>query len=774
METKKIAIRELAYFICQSGSLTKEFFSNSDMLRGQKAHDYLQGKYNDDSLAEVYIKQEINYLDNNYLLHGFIDGIINDNGEIILEEIKSTTKELDEIDIEYHKEHMAQLKIYGYLFALQNNLEKVHLRLTYISVVDYETKSFDSFEDIDNLEEFTLNTLEEYLKFISLLDDAKENKNKTIETIKFPFKEMRQGQKDLMKACYKAAEDNEILYVIAPTGIGKTMATLFSTLKALKPNEKLFYLTAKGSGKNAPMNAISLLSKNGLKIKSIDITAKQKICNLGSKSCDPENCPFAKGYFDRLRVATMDAIKNYDVYDRKTLTEISNKHKICAFEFSIYLSYYCDIVIADYNYMFDPVARLTAYDGDTYNLRVLVDEAHNLISRSKEMFSCYIEEEDIKGIRKGLTGLKPSIRSDCNLALEIFNKYKDEIKEGAIYCEANPNLDLNVALRKILNKMDDIFEKNENKIKNKDELLDYYYKVLSFINTADLYSEAHRHLARIDNDSVSVEYYCLDASSFILETIRNYVKSIVFFSATLYPIEYHANLLTKGEGKYLELKSPFDPNNLDLIINNSVSTKYKDRSQSIDSIVEAIEILTKTKEGNHIVFFPSYQYLQMVLDSLDDIDSEIIVQKNNLTDDEKDEIINKFNDHNKNKLGLFVMGGAFSEGVDLIGDSLSGVIIVGVGLPMICDENNILKEYFEEIFNEGFDYAYTYPGFTKVIQAVGRLIRTDTDRGAAILIDTRFTYSKYLSLMPPHWTNKKIINSSYQLKKELEEFYKKQ
>ncbi len=773
METKKIAVRELAYFICQSGSLTKEFFSNSDMLRGQRAHDYLQEKYNSDSQAEYYIKQDLNYQGNNYLLHGFIDGLLNIDNEIIIEEIKSTTKELDEIDTDYHKEHMAQLKIYGYLYSLQNNFNKIHLRLTYISVVDYETKSFDSYEEFDNLEEFTLNTLEEYIKFIDLLDEAKLNKNKSIEDIKFPFKEMRQGQKDLMKACYKAATDDEILYVIAPTGIGKTMATMFSTLKALKPNEKLFYLTAKGSGKNAPMNAIKLLSENGLKIKSIDITAKQKICNLKSKSCDPEKCPFAKGYFDRLRVATMDAIKNYDVYDRKAITDISNKHNICAFEFSLYLSFYCDIVIADYNYIFDPTARLTAYDDEAYNLRVLVDEAHNLISRSKEMFSASIEEEDIKGIRRALTGLKPSIRGECNLALEIINKYRDEITDGAIFVDSKPNLELEVALRKIINKMEDILEKNE-KIKERDEILDYYFKLVAFNNTAEIFSDAHRHLAKIENDKITIEYFCLDASSFLLETIHNYVKSIVFFSATLYPIEYHANLLTKGEGKYLELKSPFNPNNLDLIINNSVSTKYKDRSQSIDSIVEAIEILTKTKEGNHIVFFPSYQYLQMVLDSLDEINSEIIVQKSNLTDDEKDEIINKFNDHTTNKLGLFVMGGAFSEGIDLIGDSLSGVIIVGVGLPMICDENNILKDYFEELVNQGFDYAYTYPGFTKVIQAVGRLIRSDTDRGVAILIDTRFTYSKYLNLMPPHWNNKKVINNSYQLKKEIEEFYNKQ
>ena len=772
METKKIAVRELAYFICQSGSLTKEFFSNSDILRGQKAHDYLQNKYNLESKKEFYIKQDINYLSNNYQLHGFIDGLLYIDGEIIIEEIKSTTKELDEIDIDYHKEHLAQLKIYGYLYALQNNLDIIHLRLTYISVIDYETKSFDSYEKIEDLEEFSLNVLEEYIKFINLLDDAKINKTKSIEDIKFPFSKMRQGQKELMKACYNAAINNEILYAIAPTGIGKTMATMFSTLKALKPNEKLFYLTAKGSGKNAPINAINLLAKNGLKIKSIDITAKQKICNMKLKSCNPDSCPYAKGYFDRLRVATIDAIKNYDIYDRKTIIDISSKHQICAFEFSIYLSYYCDIVIADYNYIFDPYARLTAYDDEKYNLRVLVDEAHNLISRSKEMFSATIEEEDIKSLRKALTGFKPSIRSDCNLALELFNNYRSEIIEGAIYCDSKQNLELEVIFKRIINKIDEILENNE-KIKDKDEILDYYFKILGFCNIGELFSESHKHLAKIENDNVIIEYFCLDASSFLLEQIKENIESIIFFSATLYPIEYHANLLTKGEGKFLELKSPFDSTNLDLIINNTVSTKYKDRNSSIDSIVEAIEILTKTKKGNHIVFFPSYQYLQMVLDCLDDIDSEIIIQKNNLTDDEKDEIIKKFEDHSKNKLGLFVMGGAFSEGIDLAGDNLSGVIIVGVGLPMICDENNILKDYFDKLYAEGFDYAYTYPGFTKVIQAVGRLIRTDKDRGVAILIDTRFTYNKYLALMPPHWNNKKIINNSYQLKKELEEFYNK-
>ena len=770
---KSIGVRELAYFICQSGSLTNEFFSNADLIRGQKAHDFLQNKYNEKSIKELYIKKEINFKNNDYFLYGFIDGLLDIDDKIIIEEIKSTTLELDDIDTEYHKEHLAQAKIYGYLYGMQNDLEYVNIRLTYVSVINYETKSFDNTFSVSELEEFFFNVLEEYLDFLYLLDDAKIKKESTIRDLKFPFEKMREGQKDLMKACFQAAKNGDILYAIAPTGIGKTMATMFSTLKALGHNEKLFYLTAKGSGKNAPIDAVKILAKKGLKIKTIDITAKQKICNLGEKSCNPENCPFAKGYFDRLKVATMDIIKNHDIYDRKTLIDISNKHKICAFEFSLYLSNYCDIIIADYNYLFDPAVRLTCYDDDTYKLKVLVDEAHNLISRSKEMYSASIGEADIKRLRRILTGFKPSIRRDANKVLEILDTYREKIVENSIYCDTLFNIDLNSALRKLINSCDELFDKNKNeKINNKDEALDAYFKIIGFLTAAEIYGPSHRHLAKIEEDNVIVNYYCLDASSYILDIIHSYTSSIVFFSATLYPISYHINLLTKGEGKYLELKSPFNTDNLDIIINNSISTKYKDREASIDEIVEIIETVVNNHRGNYIVFFPSYQYLNMVIDCLEIDNYELVIQESSFNDEKKEEIINKFKNEN-NKLGLFVMGGAFSEGIDLIGDELSGVIIVGVGLPMICDENNILKEYFDNLYNEGFDYAYTYPGMTKVIQAVGRVIRSEEDRGIAILIDTRFLYSKYLDLMPPHWERKKQINNIYLLKQELNNFFKK-
>ncbi len=769
---EKIGVRDLAYFIHQSGDLTTEFFTNHDMLAGSRAHDYLQSNYSENDKAEYYIKREIEYLGKKYILDGYIDGVLNEDETIIIEEIKSTTKDLDEITIEYHQEHLAQAKIYAYLYALENNMELINVRLTYISIVDYDVKSFDMIAKIDDLEDFTLNTLEQYISWLNMLENSKNLREETIETIKFPFESERPGQRTLMKATYQALTNKEILYCIAPTGIGKTMATMFSALKTLKENDKLFYLTAKGSGKNAPLDAIRILSKKGLKIKAIDITAKKKICNAKMGHCNPDECPFTKDYFSKLNQATKEIFDNYDIFSEDVILDITNKYKMCAFEFSLYLSYFCDIVIADYNYAFDPSAHLIRYfEDDSYKPKVLVDEAHNLVDRSKDMYSAMINEVDIRVLRAKLNGYKPSIRNDCNKALEILDSYREYLTTNTTLFETSMNNDLNVILRNLFQKCDQIFEENK-KIKDKDIALESYFKIMDFLNISEVYSETHRMIIKLIDDQISINYFCLDASKFILETINNSIHGIVFFSATLYPIEYHANLITAGEGKYLELESPFDPKNLDIIINSKISTKYKNRIDSIDSIIEAIEIVTKSKSGNYIVFFPSYAYMNMVIEQITEPEYEMIIQKNNLSEIEKNDIINKFKTTTNTKVGFFVMGGVFSEGIDYIGDALSGVIIVGVGLPLICDENNLLKEYYENIYQNGFNYAYTYPGFTKVIQAVGRVIRDYNDKGIALLMDERFMYNEYQSLMPRHWKNRKVITNMYMLKKELKEFNK--
>ena len=766
----------MAYFVCQTGDLTTEFFSNKDLENGTKVHKLIQSKYNEESKAEVFIKKEINYLGKDILLHGFIDGVLNINDELIIEEIKSTTMEIDEFNPDTKKEYLAQLKVYGYLYALENNIDNIHLRLTYVSIVDYSHDCIDYYFNVEELEEFTFDLLEQYMYWLDLQELSEQRKNESIQTVKFPFSNMRPGQRDMMRACFQIMNQQDILYVVAPTGIGKTMATMFSSIKTLKENEKLFYLTAKGSGKKAPLQAVKLLAKQGLKIKTIVITAKKKICNACLGSCSPDDCPFAKGFFDKLREATINIFENHDIFDEEVILETANKYKICAFEFSLYLSYFCDIVIADYNYVFDPRAHLVRYfDDDTYTPKVLVDEAHNLISRSKDMYSALITDEDLRKLRRLLTGYKPTIRNVVNKAIEQLESYQEVLAEKALHIKEINDLDFVVYIKQIISRCDEIFEEAKvgRKIEHKDEVMDIYFKLLEYSAISDYFGPTHRLLIKKENEIISSYMMCLDASDFILDTIENSIKGIVFFSATLTPFNYHSNLLTKGKGKFLELESPFDSNNLDIIINNRISTKYKSRLESVDYIIESIDTLTSTHSGNYIVFFPSYQYMNMVLDCIESPNYLVVTQKSNMTEEERNNIIELFNDTTMCKVGFFVMGGIFSEGLDFIGDSLNGVIIVGVGLPLYCDENNLLKEYFDVEYQNGFEYAYTYPGFTKVVQAVGRVIRSETDRGVAILIDERFTYSKYLELMPKHWKNKKVITTAYNLKKEVIDFYNK-
>ncbi len=765
----KIAIKELAHFICQSGNLTSDFISSRELEEGTKLHIYLQSKYNELSKSEVFIKKNITYHNKDLIIQGFIDGVLNINDEIIIEEIKSTRLDLDELEVK--NEHLAQLKIYAYLYGLENEFVSIHYRLTYISIVDYKTKEFDYVSSIDELESFFFDLLEKYMQWIDLNEEAITNKIETIKTIKFPFDNMRLGQRDMMKACYQTMKTSDILYVIAPTGIGKTMATLFSSLKTLDAKDKLFYCTAKGSGKNSVLNAVKILEKRGLKIKTINIIAKKKICNAKLKNCNMDECPFAVGYYDRIREAIEYIYKNWDTFDEDIISVVANKFKICAFEFSLELSYYCDIVIADYNYVFDPRVKLTRYfENNSYNPKVLVDEAHNLISRGKEMYSSSISEEDIRILRRVLTGYKPSVRSSCNKLIDIICSYKEYLVEESIYVKTTIDSNLVAVIKELISKCDSLFLENK-KIKNKDEALDVYFKLLDFSNISTYYSLNHRFIAKIDNDICTISLMCLDASDFILDTIKESIKGIVFFSATLKPFKYHADLLTKGEGKFLELNSPFNPCNLDIIINNKISTKYKERIYSVDYILEAIEALT-TRKGNYIIFFPSYQYLHLVVDKLCDVNYDVIVQKSTDTEQERNAIIEQFKNTDTCKVGFFVLGGVYSEGIDLIGDYLNGVIVVGVGLPMYCDENNILKDYFEQKYHNGFEYAYTYPGFTKVVQAVGRVIRSENDKGIVILLDERFTNQNYLQLMPKHWRNIKVINDAYNLKKEIEHFYK--
>ena len=772
---KIIAVKEMAQFLYSSGDLTNEFFSNKSQLDGKHAHQYLQRKYNEDSKKEYYIKHEVKFKDDEFIIHGFIDGVLIEDNKIIIEEIKSTQTNLKNIDLSFHKEYLAQLMLYAYMYSNINNMSEINIRLTYIHIPEYEIKKFDMLKTYQELEIFFYNSIEKYSNWIHLLDSSSEEGLNSLRNIKFPFKEKRDGQYELMKATYYTLKNNNILYAIAPTGIGKTMATLFPALKTLEnKKEKLFYLTAKTMGRTVAIDSINLLLNEGLKIKSIVLSSKAKSCAMHAKICKPEKCPFAKGYFNKLRTAIEDIYKNETLFDFEKINEYAMKHMICPFEYSLDLSEFCDLIICDYNYVFDPKAHLIRYFEDTnYKSKILCDEAHNLVDRSKEMYSSILCSKDVKTLTDILVKYDKILFKKKEIFFQLLHEYDELMSEDLYFYSHFLDEKIFSTLNQIINISFNILTDNEE-FSDRDEALEAYFNVKDLLDTAEYFSENHMFMIKKEESNYYIEIRCMDASEFILRTINNSVDGIVFFSATMYPIEYYMDLISHGEGKFLTLKSPFDPNKLDLIINDSISTKYKDRETTIKEIVDNIKTLVSSKKGNYIVFFPSYKYIELVMNHLNDLDTNIIIQLPSMDERQKDEILKEFTNTNKPHLGLFVMGGSFSEGIDYQGDLLNGVIIVGVGLPQVNIENNLLKEFFEEKYNMGFDYAYTYPGFNKVVQAAGRVIRTKDDYGAVILIDKRYKFKKYQALMPQNWSNKKDIVTNSELKEELFDFWQRE
>lgn len=769
----KVSVREIAELIYGSGDLVSEEYLRRRAEEGILIHKEHQDRYLEQDKREVYVSYEEETEDYHLFISGRIDGVIQRGKKIIIEEIKSTTRDLQMVDEKTVPAHLAQAKIYAYIYFLNTKKRKINVRLTYIQVQSKKIKRIDFVYSKAELEEFFRKTIDLYLEWLQKISFHEEVRNKSIVGLSFPFAFYREGQRELMGACYRTLLNNGILYAIAPTGVGKTIATLFSALKTInQTNQKLFYLTAKNLGKKVVLDTVRLLMDKGLVAKTVEITAKDKICFLEDRDCESEKCPYSKNYYSKLFPALQDIFQNADFYDKETICTYAEKHQICPFEYSLDISNYSDIIVADYNYAFCPRTHLIRYfeENSPYSPILLVDEAHNLVSRSQEMYSGEVSKISLLTFKKLLDENHIHLKQTDEV-LNFFAEYEKEMNPGDFQVR-ELNEELVGSISKLVNLAEN-FLSEKKEIVNKAEIIKIMLNLSRFLKMSEIFDEDYVYTIEKTENNLTVAVKCLDASKFILHTIKERTSGAIFFSATLYPIEYYQKMLTQGVGSCVRIASPFKQENLKLIAFDSVSTRYRDRNQSIEKIIEIIRILGQSKVGNYIAFFPSYQYLNLVYEELkNDSQFEYIIQKQDFTQDEKEKVINLFKNTDKTQIGLFVMGGMFSEGIDYIGDMLSGVIIVGTALPVYGGYNNVVRDHFEEKFKNGFDFAYTYPGFAKVVQAVGRVIRNENDRGAAILIDDRFASPKYWNLYPKEWSHIKFISDTESLKKELKEFWK--
>jgi len=777
MKNIKITGKEIVQFLYSGGNLTSEFKSNKRAKQGTEAHVFLQNQYQDEDQKEVKVETLYELDDYSFYITGRMDGLLKENGKLVIEEIKSTLTDLKLIDIDTRPEHLSQAKMYAYMYCQKENIKSINVRLTYITVHGFETKSFNKRYNFTQLEKFFVKTIKEYTDWLKVFNEHQKNKLKSLEGLNFPFEGYREGQYKFMGAVYKTLVNKDILYSIAPTGIGKTIASLFSSLKVISnEKDKIFYLTAKNAGRKIVVDTVNLLKKKGLVCKTVVINSKQNMCLMDKVDCDPDICPYAKGYFDREKDALNDIFVHQDVYEMELIKQYAEYHKICPHEFSLSISNYSDIVICDYNYAFDPRTHLIRYfEEDYFNPMLLVDEAHNMIDRTRSMYSSSLLKSSLIALRRSSNKVKPSIRSQVNKLIKYIEKFVEdnEVVKSQFYYQNELDYDLIKLIERITNKLEEVLAENK-KFANRDKVLDGYFELTQFLKISEYYGSTYKYTVEADGDDIVITQRCLDASKYILDIIERRAHGSVFFSATLEPVDYYVKLITNGEGKSIHIPSPFKQDNLGLFVDDSTSTRYRDRARSVDAIIDTLYGMVESKIGNYIVFFPSYQYLNNVLEHFDSDGYEVLVQSRNMSLRARNEVLEKFNTvGDKSKVGFFVLGGSFSEGIDYIGEMLSGVLVIGVALPQFNKYNELLRNYFDEEFDEGFDYAYTYPGMNKVIQAIGRVIRTEEDRGIGILFDDRYSHSKYRVLYPRNWSHAKTIKRNTYIQNYLEKFWKK-
>ncbi|MBU3146234.1 ATP-dependent DNA helicase [Clostridium sp. CF012] len=780
----KISVRNLVEFVLRAGDLDMRFMGSNRAVEGTKAHQKIQKenreKYSvflgEEYLSEVSLKHSVPYNGGNILIDGRADGILIENKVVTIDEIKTVTKDLELLREDHNSLHWAQAKCYAYIYGIQNNLQVINVQLTYYQIDNEKIKRFIKVLSIKELQEFFDEIISNYFIWANITSDWNETRDNTIKNLKFPFDNYREGQRELAVSVYKTVVEHKKMFLQAPTGVGKTISTLFPAVKAMGEGytSKIFYLTAKTITRQVAEDAFSKMKDNGLKFKTITITAKDKVCFSKGSACNPEQCKFAKGHFDRVNEALLDILENENTFSREIIEIYSNKYNVCPFEFSLDLTIWSDCVICDYNYVFDPRVYLKRFFMDNNgDYTFLVDEAHNLVDRAREMFSAEFHKKPLLGLKREIKGRDDNLYKVLNKLNAFMLSMKKMCNEDGYYKQNSQPVDLYNLLNNLTKILEVWLTKNE-KSEMFDNFLDLYFNSLSFIRIAELYDDKYVTYVESTAEDVVLKMFCLDPSKLLREASKR-GKSVVYFSATLLPLLYFKEILGgENEDYHLTLDSPFDKKNLKVMIAKDISTKYKCRENSYSKIVEYIYAVTSAKNGNYMVFFPSYKYMEGVSDMfvLKYPQIKVRIQTSFMTEEAREAFLQNFSDiDSENILGFGVLGGIFSEGIDLKGDRLIGAIIIGVGLPMICFEKKIIAEYYDKKSNCGYEYSYMYPGMNKVLQAAGRVIRTEEDKGTVLLIDDRFLHQRYRRLFPKQWDDYLKINNKADAKRQICEFW---
>jgi DNA excision repair protein ERCC-2 len=755
-----IGVRELVEFVLRSGDLKVEFAGASRAADAIRIHQKIQFSRPAGYAAEVSISRQVEPSGFALVIGGRIDGVFEGLAVPVIDEIKTTRRSLEECLREENPLHWGQAKIYAFLYAEERGLAEIGVQLTYARLDTGETRDIRRHFPVAELRRFFEDVIGRYLEWAAVINTWRRRRDESIRGLAFPFDAYRPGQQEMVDAVFQTIQGGDRIFIQAATGIGKTMAVLFPAVRTLtdRTSNKVFYLTARTTGRLAAEKALGELRTRGLRLKHLALTAKEKACFIPQAACHPEECVFAKGHYDRLPEAR-NAMFDEDAWTREAVAAAARQFQVCPFEFSLDLSLWADLVVCDYNYAFDPKAYLRRFflEG-TGDYAFLVDEAHNLVDRSREMFSAELRKQPFLDLRRSVKGALPPIyRSLGKINTWMLETRKRAEAAGAPTAERSAPEELYPLLRDFMAAAEKWLEKNV-KTPFREELLERYFEAGGFLRVAEQFDESYAACYEAFPKNLRVRLFCIDPARQIGDAL-NRCRSAVFFSATLTPIDYFQTMLASESAEALALPSPFPAENLAVFVADRLSTYYRHRERTKPEIARILSSLVRPHRGNYLLFFPSYQYMRMVLEMFRSAspDIDVIVQEPGMGERQREEFLARFETDNARTLvGFAVMGGIFGEGIDLVGTRLSGAAVVGVGLPAVGLERELIREYFAARLEQGFEYAYMYPGINRVLQAAGRVIRTETDRGVVLLIDQRYGSEHYRALLPGHWSPARI------------------
>ena len=769
LQQVRISVRNLVEFLMRSGDIDNRISRGlqlNAMQEGTRIHKKLQRAMGSSYQAEVPLRLDVGTERYVLTIEGRADGIFEWDGMICIDEIKGVYRDVDEMEAPVPV-HLAQAKCYAYIHALQQALDPIGVQMTYCDLDTEQVRRFYESYPFAELEEWFDALMAEYQKWADFQYEWRQKSIASIKRMEFPF-DYRPGQRELVADVYRTILRKKNLFIQAPTGTGKTVSVLFPAVRAVGEGygEKIFYLTAKTVTATVAMDTFAQFRENGYRGKVVQITAKEKLCKCDKPECNPDACPYAKGHFDRVNDAVFDLLGREDCFSREVLLEQADRYMVCPFELCLDVSTWSDVIVGDYNYVFDPTVYLKRFfaEGNKGEYLFLVDEAHNLVERGRQMYSERIVKEDVLAVKRLLKNHSKKVTRALERVNQILLAYKRECEDYEIYDLNTHSInDLVFALMRLASEMERFLQRPLT-IPERDEVMEFYFSLRNFLSIYDLVDEHYVIYSSMQEDGTfALKLYCADPSA-NLQNCLDKARSTMFFSGTLLPIGYYKRLLsTEPENYAVYAHSVFTPDQRLLFVGTDVSSKYTRRTpEEYVRIASYIKKISLAKQGNYIAFFPSYKMMLEVEQSFEYLAGEavdIIIQQQNMREQHREEFLREFQEvRGRSMVAFCVMGGIFGEGVDLREDQLIGAIIIGTGIPQIGGESEILKNYFDERDGNGFDYVYRFPGMNKVQQAAGRVIRTLSDVGVIALLDERFVQRDNRRLFPREWEDYRTVD----------------